>query len=90
MLGLFVPHVVTVYHHSDVNFFSRRLWHIGRDCFCDISIEFSPVKGRKRIRVDIRVGRVENQSGAMFESEVAHHMDGSLKMAFMGIHKIGR
>ena len=89
MFGLFVSGVVTVYHRSDVNFFSKRLWHIGRDCFGDISIEFSPVKGRKRIQVNIQVGRVENNLRVMFESKMAHHMNGSLKMAFTGIPKIG-
>jgi hypothetical protein len=89
-LGLFVPCVFTVHHHSDVNLFAKRLWHIGWDCFRDITIELSPVKRRKRIQVDIRVGWVKNKSRVVFESEVSHHIDGSLKMAFMGIRKLGQ
>jgi hypothetical protein len=82
--------VVTVYHHSDVNFFAKRLWHIGRDCFRDITIELSPVKRQKRIQADIWVGRIENKSRVMFELEIAHHMNGSLKTTFTGICKIGQ
>ncbi len=87
--GQFFFGVVTVHHHSEVDIFSEGLWHIGWDCFRDISIEFGPVKGWKRIQVDIQVCRVKDKSGIMFQSEVAHHMNGSLKMAFTGIRKIG-
>ncbi len=89
MSGQLVSGVVTVHHHTEVNLFSKGLWHIGWDCFRDISIEFGLVKSWKRIQVNIRVCRVKDKSSIMFKSEVAHHMNGSLKMAFTGIREIG-
>jgi hypothetical protein len=74
-VGSIVSGVVTVHHHLEVGFFSEGPWHIGRDCFRDISIEFGPVKGWKRIQVDIRVCQVKDKSGVMFKSEVAHHIE---------------
>ena len=55
-----------------------------------VVIELSPVKRRKGVQVDIRVGWVKNKLRVVFELEVTHHMDGSLKMTFMGIRKIGQ
>jgi hypothetical protein len=53
------------------------------------TIELSPVIRWKRIQVNFRVGRVKDKSSVVFESEVSHNVDGSLKMTFTGIRKIG-
>jgi hypothetical protein len=88
--GLFVPYMVTVTHHGNINISSQGLRHVHRDCLFNITITFGPIKLWKGIHVDFRVGKDKNKLCVMLLSEVSHHMKGCLKVSLGRISKARR
>jgi hypothetical protein len=60
--GHLVSRMGTINHHAKVNVLSKRRWHVWRDCLFHITIKLRPVINWEGSLVDVRIGRVKNES----------------------------
>ncbi len=90
MSGPFVPRMVTIHHHGDVNLLSKRCWHIGRESLGYVTVKLRLVKFWKVVFIYCRIGWVKDKLAVVFEAKIPHNMDCSLKMSLSRISKVRR
>ena len=84
MKGQFVAGMVTVDKHPDHHGFTMGRRCIGRDWFTGGAVELGPVNVMlKGLTINGRVSQVKDKSRDMVGFEIAHYMQGCIKMAFM-------